>query len=66
MDIGDGGEFRGDHRFINQASGLAAAWAQVRGGKFPAGQTLRGLPPKLPKYKRPLEQIEGPCFANSD
>jgi hypothetical protein len=52
------------HRFVNQPCGLAATWA--RDGKFPAGQTLPGLPPKLPKYKRPLEQIEGPCFANSD
>jgi hypothetical protein len=52
------------HRFVNQACGLAATWA--RDGKFPAGQTLPGLPLKPPKYKRPLEQIEGPCFANSD
>jgi hypothetical protein len=24
------------------------------------------LPPQVPKYKRPLEQIEGPYFASFD
>jgi hypothetical protein len=40
-------------------------WPPVPPGTI-AGQTLPGLPPQLPKYKRPLELIEGPCFANSD
>jgi hypothetical protein len=45
----------------NPVAGISAATSRTI-----AERSSPGLPPLPLKYRKPLEQIEGPCFANSD
>jgi hypothetical protein len=54
------------NRFLEEFSAIAVAGMAAGTFQTIAQPALPGLPPKLRKYKRPFEEIEGPCFASSD